>query len=210
MDAEPVSGVVSLTQPTLQPLGKTRSLLESLALWSGREATAYELLQANWRETVFPRWKKDDSSATELAHEVVESQPAEAAGESQPVQGSAPPVTRRPAYVASQTGADAFTKFWEQALHDGFISAEPESVSLQPFQADALKTLDPQPAPREFSLVLCTNVAMPDSRHAHNPWLHELPDPVTKVTWGNYVSVSPETAAELDLTRRRRRTCRGG
>ncbi len=34
---------------------------------------------------------------------------------------------------------------------------------------------------------------------AHNPWLHELPDPITKVTWDNYASLSPADAARMGL-----------
>jgi molybdopterin-containing oxidoreductase family iron-sulfur binding subunit len=41
---------------------------------------------------------------------------------------------------------------------------------------------------------------MPDSSHAYNPWLHELPDPISKVTWDNYACVSPATAAKLGLS----------
>ena len=36
---------------------------------------------------------------------------------------------------------------------------------------------------------------MLDGRHGHNAWLHELPDPVTKVTWDNYACLSPADAA---------------
>jgi molybdopterin-containing oxidoreductase family iron-sulfur binding subunit len=42
-------------------------------------------------------------------------------------------------------------------------------------------------------------VGLRDGRHANNPWLQELPDPVSKVTWGNYVSIAPRTATELGL-----------
>src|SRR5262249_4216057 len=30
-------------------------------------------------------------------------------------------------------------------------------------------------------------------------WLQELPDPISKVTWGNYAAVAPSLAAKLDL-----------
>ena len=50
IDAEPVNGIVSLSQPMLRPLGKTRSLLESLAKWSGSEASEYDLLRASWKK----------------------------------------------------------------------------------------------------------------------------------------------------------------
>ena len=34
---------------------------------------------------------------------------------------------------------------------------------------------------------------------AHNAWLHELPDPVTKVTWDNYACFSPAAAKRLGV-----------
>jgi len=40
---------------------------------------------------------------------------------------------------------------------------------------------------------------MLDGRHAHNAWLHELPDPITKVTWDNYASLSPAAARKLGV-----------
>ncbi len=33
--------------------------------------------------------------------------------------------------------------------------------------------------------------------HANNPWLQELPDPITKVTWDNYVGMAPADLLEL-------------
>jgi molybdopterin-containing oxidoreductase family iron-sulfur binding subunit len=51
-----------------------------------------------------------------------------------------------------------------------------------------------------FSLVLYPKVGMPDAGHAYNPWLHELPDPISKVTWDNYACLSPTTAAQLGVS----------
>ena len=165
-DAEPISGLISLTQPTLRPLTlhplgetqavfETRAVLESLAVWSGRPTTAYEAVQKHWEEAIFPR---------------------------------------------RQTTAPAqFGQFWERALHDGFVEVRSEESIAGDFSADAIKPLAQHPATDDFSLVLYTKASMPDSRHAHNPWLQELPDPVTKVTWGNYVCVSQADAAKLGM-----------
>ncbi len=38
-----------------------------------------------------------------------------------------------------------------------------------------------------------------DGRYARNSWLQELPDPITKLTWGNAMMLSPPTAARLGL-----------
>ena len=31
---------------------------------------------------------------------------------------------------------------------------------------------------------------MGDGQQANNPWLQEFPDPITRVTWDNYLTVS--------------------
>ncbi|MCR4373799.1 MAG: Fe-S cluster-containing hydrogenase [Acidobacteria bacterium] len=54
-DSEAVAGVASLTQPTVRPLGHTRAFIESLSMWAGAPAPAYELVRRTWRETIFPR-----------------------------------------------------------------------------------------------------------------------------------------------------------
>ena len=40
------------------------------------------------------------------------------------------------------------------------------------------------------------SAALHDGRGANRPWLQELPDPVSKITWGTWVEMHPETAAE--------------
>ncbi len=153
MDAEPIAGLVSLSQPTIQPLGGTRSILESLARWSGKSDSAYDILRANWRENVLPR---------------VDSQP--------------------------------FQSFWDKAVHDGFVDTKNTSPAVGEFQAETVAYVDPVAAESDFTLSLYSKVGLTDSRHAHNPWLQELPDPTTKVTWDNYVCVSPATAEKLALS----------
>ena len=41
-----------------------------------------------------------------------------------------------------------------------------------------------------FELVLYTKTGMGDGQQANNPWLQEFPDPITRVSWDNYVTVS--------------------
>lgn len=49
-------------------------------------------------------------------------------------------------------------------------------------------------------VVIYQKVALGDGKQANNPWLQELPDPVTKATWDNYVMVSPQFGkAELGI-----------
>ncbi len=49
-DAEAVDAVVSLTQPTIAPIYKTRSAVESLLAWSGAPQSAHDFLRARWKK----------------------------------------------------------------------------------------------------------------------------------------------------------------
>ena len=51
-----------------------------------------------------------------------------------------------------------------------------------------------------FEIVLYETLALGEGRQANNPWLQELPDPVTKICWDNYASISPAMAREYNLT----------
>ncbi|MBN2337150.1 MAG: 4Fe-4S dicluster domain-containing protein, partial [Acidobacteria bacterium] len=51
----------------------------------------------------------------------------------------------------------------------------------------------------ELELVLSPGTGVYDGRYGNNGWLQELPDPVTKVTWGNPLLLSPEDADRLRL-----------
>jgi molybdopterin-containing oxidoreductase family iron-sulfur binding subunit len=39
-----------------------------------------------------------------------------------------------------------------------------------------------------------------DGQQANNPWLQEFPDPITRVSWDNYVTVSNADAKLLEMS----------
>ena len=49
----------------------------------------------------------------------------------------------------------------------------------------------------KIELALYQKVAIGVGQGASNPWLQELPDPVTRATWDNYIIVSPSMAKTL-------------
>ncbi|MCJ8154778.1 TAT-variant-translocated molybdopterin oxidoreductase [Chryseobacterium sp. SSA4.19] len=51
----------------------------------------------------------------------------------------------------------------------------------------------------DLELVLYTKTAMGDGTQANNPWLQELPDPLTRMSWDNYLTISPKDAERLGL-----------
>lgn len=51
----------------------------------------------------------------------------------------------------------------------------------------------------DFELVLYPTVGLRDGSLANVPWLQEFPDPVTKLCWDNYLTISPKTADDKGL-----------
>jgi molybdopterin-containing oxidoreductase family iron-sulfur binding subunit len=98
-------------------------------------------------------------------------------------------------------GTGTFEAFWNQTLHDGVASVRPAGGKVEAFRTEAVRLARPgDPPPADvYSLVFYFKVGMPDAAQAYNPWLHELPDPISKVTWDNYVCLSPATATRLGV-----------
>ncbi len=95
-----------------------------------------------------------------------------------------------------------FDDFWYNALRNGSVSVKvPKSEWSAEMNSDALrqavsKVKLASPKSGEFEVVLHTKVGIGDGSHATNPWLQELPDPISKVTWDNYIAMNPADAEE--------------
>ncbi len=100
-----------------------------------------------------------------------------------------------------QDGVGDPNEFWEKSVHDGTLVVAGEKVAVPTkFRAEALAGSGGAPAPApagEFELTLYESLSLGNGDQANNPWLQELPDPITKVTWGNCASLSPAAAARL-------------
>jgi molybdopterin-containing oxidoreductase family iron-sulfur binding subunit len=110
---------------------------------------------------------------------------------------------------ASLASSKDLTAAWAETLQKGFgssknVPAVKPSAELSKLQAEAVsKLLAGAPAIRladsEFELVFITDSKLDDGRYANNGWLQELPDPITKLTWGNAALISPKTAEKLGV-----------
>jgi molybdopterin-containing oxidoreductase family iron-sulfur binding subunit len=104
---------------------------------------------------------------------------------------------------------------WNQALHDGVfvaapvveeavvtvaapVVAEAEEVIAEVPLASAIRSLSGATA-EGMELTLYSKVGMGDGQQASNPWLQEFPDPITRVSWDNYVTVSKADAEQFGL-----------
>ncbi len=102
-------------------------------------------------------------------------------------------------YLKSHWASDLFalqtkyatpTAFWDMSLHDGVfeVPAAESAVSFNP-----AISLNPsgvtQPANSELEIAFYETANIGGGQYAHNPWLQEMPDPVTRTVWGNYLSI---------------------
>src|SRR5690625_6423278 len=53
-----------------------------------------------------------------------------------------------------------------------------------------------------FELHLYTKTGLGDGRQANNPWLQELPDLITRISWDNYVTMSAMDAKDMGMRNR--------
>jgi molybdopterin-containing oxidoreductase family iron-sulfur binding subunit len=83
--------------------------------------------------------------------------------------------------------------FWEMSLHDGIFEA-PGAGRKVSFNSGA--TLNSgavsKPASAEVEISFYETVNIGNGQYAHNPWLQEMPDPVHRTVWGNYLSIPVE------------------
>ena len=104
-------------------------------------------------------------------------------------------------------GHAPFDDFWTQSVQHGgatnAVGAGPKvrlAAGVEHILAGApdAPALDGNPA--DPVLLAVPSATLYDGRGANKPWLQELPDPVSKITWHAWVEVHPDTAAKWGVT----------
>jgi MoCo/4Fe-4S cofactor protein with predicted Tat translocation signal len=96
-------------------------------------------------------------------------------------------------------------KGWETLLQTGYVKVADKAATVyttnQDLTAAAQSILahSTELAAGKVELQLYESIAMRDGKRANNPWLQELPDPVSKVTWDNFAALSPVYAKSLGV-----------
>ena len=90
---------------------------------------------------------------------------------------------------------------WNKVLHDGLIvPVVTGATALNVDFSAAANALAQAKKATNFELNLYTKTGLGDGQQANNPWLQELPDPITRVSWDNYVTMSAADAVGLLVT----------
>lgn len=110
-------------------------------------------------------------------------------------------------YVQKTAETDFLSKTqvgWNQSLHDGFVSIPFENTTAATYNAAGLNDAAQAIAKAysqsgKFELAVYQKTGLGNGNQANNPWLQELPDPISKVTWDNYLIMNPSDMESMGL-----------
>ncbi|MDM8177038.1 TAT-variant-translocated molybdopterin oxidoreductase [Olivibacter sp. 47] len=93
---------------------------------------------------------------------------------------------------------------WENVLQAGFEYKGDKPAQAYSFAGDvnaaaAAAVSASKALAKDVEVQLYQSVAIRDGKQGNNAYLHELPDPISKVTWDNYVAIAPKFAESLGL-----------
>ncbi|MFC7523865.1 TAT-variant-translocated molybdopterin oxidoreductase [Parapedobacter sp. GCM10030251] len=97
------------------------------------------------------------------------------------------------------------SKTWKDVLQTGFEFKGDQPATAYSFDFSTLGaianaiTSQSKALAKDVEVQLYQSVALKDGKQGNNAYLHELPDPVSKVTWDNYAALNPKFAESLGL-----------
>lgn len=101
---------------------------------------------------------------------------------------------------AEWMGRVATEQGWYDLLQNGFKGESFDGMERSlGFNPSALAKVAVNQASSEIELSLYPKVAIYDGTLANVSWLQELPDPVSKIVWDNYLVISPVLADQMKL-----------
>ena len=92
-----------------------------------------------------------------------------------------------------------FARSWTDALANGVVSGTANPKSNVPIQANAGRIAPAVPPSGALSVLFRPDPSLWDGRAANNPWLQELPRPLTKLVWDNPLLIAPDLAKRMGL-----------
>ena len=92
---------------------------------------------------------------------------------------------------------------WNKTLQIGTFSNVVESSSaLNEIDLSSASSALAKASGAEMELTVYAKTGLGDGQQANNPWLQELPDPITRTSWDNYLLISRIDAESFGLTNR--------
>ena len=184
-DAEQQTGYISVIQPIIHPLFKTRQFESSLLKLSGSADDYETYFKKYWVEKLgdvnnFEKFLQDgviENSTMKTQGSYVNTSnltPASAASTASVAVSDSSTVNSATPTTVPAMAASAFT---------GNVSDAASKIATV--------------KGGEIELVMYQKVSMGTGSRANNAWLQEVSDPISKATWDNYAMISPQMGKSL-------------
>ncbi len=168
-DVEPRTGVHSLVQPVMVPVFRTKQTGDVLLSVARRASLTLSSQASTFYDYLRERWRNE--------------------------------------VFAQSGGTGSFEDWWIASLEKGVVVAEAAAGAAPTVNAGGLAQLRfdvpelgaAEGAGESYALVVYPSYRFYDGRTANRPWLQELPDPLSKISWTSWVEVNAAVAERLGL-----------
>lgn len=90
-------------------------------------------------------------------------------------------------------------EFWNNALQKGVIGVEARVGKLKSNVVSFAAPIPEVASDGSLTLIPSPRLGLYDGRHANLSWLQEAPDQITKVVWGSWAEIHPDTAEQKGI-----------
>ncbi|WP_317898562.1 TAT-variant-translocated molybdopterin oxidoreductase [Aurantibacillus circumpalustris] len=205
-DANPKVGMFTLQQATINPIFAqprqegTRQFQDTLLKWSGIKSDYLTYLQGYWNNHVFPNQGKFLDFPSFWAHALHDGAVKVAVYKDAPVAPMEKDSLGRPLMVGVATAMAEVSDSTQTVAAEqpkGKMVVATESIPTPDYNKAASMATSVKGSALE--LFVYEKVGLGNGTYANNPWLMELPDPISKVTWDNYITMSPIDVKAMGL-----------
>lgn len=82
-----------------------------------------------------------------------------------------------------------FRTFWDMTVHNGVLEIEQAETFTSSTSVSSLGSKISTPATTGLEIDFYENVNIGNGAYANNPWLQEMPDPLMKTVWDNFITI---------------------
>ncbi len=176
-DANAFENYYTIIQPTINPVYNTRHAEQGLLIWSDNAVQDYyQYIQNNWTNNILSRSNSRWKNLLQTGSVYLGEKPKGTYSFSKDLT------------TVGQTIVNESSALAKGVKEMNSADGQTVNSSLPPNSNNTVE------------LHIYENVAIGDGKAANNPWLQELPDPVTKVTWDNFVAIAPKYAEKLGIS----------
>ncbi len=212
-DVEMKKGHFGLTQPTIRPLFDTRQFQDALLVWNGNNSNYHNYIKETWNASVlggssfnkalhdgvFVKGSVYFGGASNSTTETIETTSTELKDKKdRTLVGGIIHDAAVGLGIKEEDKDEYVTTTTTETISTG--DSVDGSVATNAISAGAAaRALANATSSEGMELVLYTKTGMGDGQQANNPWLQEFPDPISRVSWDNYLTISKADADRIGL-----------